>query len=294
MKTNTTSIIMLLCSFLSFAQNFNSSFDDGTLEGWTNIDNTTDFLTVEEEGSIFYLNKINDGTNTPIGEMAIINTSSNWTGNYFYIVIDTEELRVIDEFNMRNENNFDLHIRCGFLGSNGFNVVTTEPVVIPANSGWSIYGQSYGLNAPLLFNLTVLNDTGGMTTEEIFDNVAQLFEDVVEVRFFHNQSISYDGEIVSGTLQIDKISSYELLGLNEVEKTNFKLYPNPVKEELNINFLKDTNGLMTIYNILGEVVLTKNISGVNNQIKVSNLQSGVYLVKITSENSSVTKKIVKI
>jgi len=295
MKTKTTLIIILLCSFLSNAQYLNSTFNEGTLEGWTNIDGSTDFLTVEEEGTRFYLNKINDGTNTPIGEMAIINTSNNWTGNYFYFPTGTsEEVRALDNIFMRNENDFDIYLRCGFTGSNGYKVVVTDPVIIPALSDWYFYGFYYIINFPNLENLTILNDIDGIPYEEVFNNVHDLFSDVVEVKLFHNETIiSYDGEIVNGTLQIDKISSIELLGVNEIEKSNFKLYPNPVNEELNISFLKDTDGIMTIYNILGEEVLTKNVSGVSNQINVSNLQSGIYLVNITSENSSVTKKVVK-
>jgi len=226
--------------------------------------------------------------------MAIMNTSSEWTGNYFYIVIDTEELRIIDNFYMRNENNFELDIRCGFIGSNGFRVVTTDPVIIPANSDWNTYGQNYGLNNPLLFNLTVLNDTSGMTTEEVFDDVKQMFQDVIEVRFIHNQSISYEGKSTTGTLQIDYIESIELLSLNQEEKLDFKFYPNPVKELLTLKFLKFTLGTITIYNILGEKVLFEPFSDLKKEVNLSTLQSGIYMVNITTGNSSVTKKVIKL
>ena len=65
--------------------------------------------------------------------MAIINTTE-WAGNYFYIVIDMMALRTIDDIYMKNDNNFDLHLRYGFTGANGYMVVTTDPIIVPALS----------------------------------------------------------------------------------------------------------------------------------------------------------------
>lgn len=76
------------------------------------------------------------------------------------------------------------------------------------------------------------------------------------------------------------------------ERNNFKLYPNPSKgETINISSNKNTDFEVTIFNMLGKEVLTKNVKA-STKLNVSNLQSGVYLVRMTQGNQSSTKKLI--
>jgi hypothetical protein len=86
----------------------------------------------------FNLQKVCDGTNSPIGEMTIVN-QEKWVGNYFYGISGDEYMINLDFITLRNTNNFDLHIRYGFTGANGYQVVTTEPIIVPALSDWAVY-----------------------------------------------------------------------------------------------------------------------------------------------------------
>ena len=73
---------------------------------------------------------------------------------------------------------------------------------------------------------------------------------------------------------------------------NFKMYPNPVKD--NFVYVSSTQDLdVIIYNVLGKTIETKHVSPNNNKIDVSNLSKGIYLVKLTSDQGSITKKLVK-
>ena len=66
------------------------------------------------------------------------------------------------------------------------------------------------------------------------------------------------------------------------------LYPNPVRDILNIEIENDIQSI-EIYNIQGQKVLSSN----QNQINVSDLASGMYLVRIQDiDNNIATKKIV--
>ncbi|MVO08154.1 T9SS type A sorting domain-containing protein [Flavobacterium sp. TP390] len=72
----------------------------------------------------------------------------------------------------------------------------------------------------------------------------------------------------------------------------FSIYPNPATELLNIdiaNNLKVTK--IEIFNILNQVVFTGNHS--MNSINISNLESGTYFIKVSSENGAKTIKIIK-
>lgn len=82
------------------------------------------------------------------------------------------------------------------------------------------------------------------------------------------------------------------LGLANFESLDFKLYPNPVKDVLNIKTNQSNAGIvLEIYDLLGKKVLDERIE--NSSIDISSLKNGIYLVKLITNNTSVTKKIIK-
>ncbi len=73
----------------------------------------------------------------------------------------------------------------------------------------------------------------------------------------------------------------QVLGVSELQTLKFSLYPNPVKDKLNIVLSSETNNAtVTIYNVLGNKVMNKSLNNVFNKIDISNLSSGIYLVKV--------------
>ncbi len=101
-------------------------------------------------------------------------------------------------------------------------------------------------------------------------------------------------EVTTGTILISEgfISSSlsNTLGVNEVviNEKNILVYPNPTSDFI---YLKTSLLIekVELYDALGKSVLkTKNI----NKIPVNNLSKGVYLLKIYSENKSISKKII--
>lgn len=73
---------------------------------------------------------------------------------------------------------------------------------------------------------------------------------------------------------------------------SFTVYPNPVSNTL---FIDNTNHLtirsVAVYSIFGQLVLTKDTDF--HKTNLSHLNSGVYLVKITTAQGSAYKKIIK-
>ena len=294
-----TLLLILLCFTIfttSSAQEFYTDFEDGTLQGWTNKDGSLDMLTVESNAAGHHLQKVCDGTNTAVGEMTIVNTE-NWVGNYFYSPTGQggdEDMYTLDEIVLRNSNNFDLQIRFGYTGSNGYMVVTTDPILVPAQSDWAVYASPHFINFPIIHNLTILNDTTGLPFEEIYGNVRDMFEDVIEFRIFHNDQIVYDGKIETGTLEVDDIIKYILLGTEDQQASKIRLYPNPVKDVLTISMPNSDTGVIELYNILGEKVLVAKLTSSNSSLNLSELKSGIYLATINTSSNSTTKKIVKL
>ncbi len=81
--------------------------------------------------------------------------------------------------------------------------------------------------------------------------------------------------------------------LNEVSSSALSLYPSPVKDVLNINGLVD-NSSIQIINAVGVVVSESTSQESVASINLSNLEAGIYLVKITNNATTVAKKIVKL
>ncbi|MGB6269112.1 MAG: endonuclease, partial [Olleya sp.] len=82
------------------------------------------------------------------------------------------------------------------------------------------------------------------------------------------------------------------LSISEVNKKEFKIYPNPVNGNL-LTIENSQNTRFEIYNILGKKILTGTITPNNNKVSVSSLSNGVYILKLNNNNGSVTKKLIK-
>ena len=80
----------------------------------------------------------------------------------------------------------------------------------------------------------------------------------------------------------------------KTSKEYFKIYPNPVSGQLTIETaqLKNENTL-TISNISGQELIRQQLNNCKIQIDISNLTSGIYFVKLVSDEIVVVKKIVK-
>lgn len=84
------------------------------------------------------------------------------------------------------------------------------------------------------------------------------------------------------------------LGINVIKKDSFLLYPNPVKDVLNINttdFSPDTT--LLVYSSLGQKVLETKAISAQFSVPVSQLPSGVYFCKISSGKLNTTKTFIK-
>lgn len=69
-----------------------------------------------------------------------------------------------------------------------------------------------------------------------------------------------------------------------------KVYPNPAKNILNITSNNFETKNVEIYNVLGAKVLTAKVT--NAPINVASLTSGVYVVKVTEDGKTATRKLV--
>lgn len=103
-------------------------------------------------------------------------------------------------------------------------------------------------------------------------------------------------------LYIDDINLSGSLSIEETEKVyDFKVYPNPVVENLLVSFnslINLSNPLIEIYDATGRIIKSinlQNISKGENNLEVSSidLDSGWYILKIISDEKSISTKFLK-
>ncbi|TRX36351.1 T9SS type A sorting domain-containing protein [Flavobacterium restrictum] len=82
------------------------------------------------------------------------------------------------------------------------------------------------------------------------------------------------------------------LGTTQFEKSNVKMYPNPVKNMLTID-ANSTIKKVSVYNVLGQEVLSRTPKSNSTTVQTSALQKGVYIVKTDIDGKVSTTKIIK-
>ena len=82
------------------------------------------------------------------------------------------------------------------------------------------------------------------------------------------------------------------LSADTFDDTDFSAYPNPVQNILNLTYGKEISKV-AVFSLLGQEVIAKTINSIETQIDMSALASGIYLVKVTSDNQVKTIKVVK-
>ena len=131
------------------------------------------------------------------------------------------------------------------------------------------------------------------------DNVEQvLLENPVADRRYVVQ-ISHKGNLVNHERAIENrfinvlVSGYNVapLSTSDVNNTQVSVYPTKTKGAITIANA-ESKALVEVYSMNGQKVKTEKLSS-TNQIDLSNLAQGIYIIKVKSEGKEISKKIVK-
>lgn len=87
----------------------------------------------------------------------------------------------------------------------------------------------------------------------------------------------------------------QTLSINETEKTNLKVFPNPVRDILNIS-TQQSKLKVQLYDMQGKLILHKNINVNNNyELNITDIVTGNYILNIRDSNDKIiyTSKVIK-
>ena len=102
------------------------------------------------------------------------------------------------------------------------------------------------------------------------------------------------GTTETGSYEV-KVTPQTTLSITDNSLDNLVvLYPNPAKDKINISLSNTLNIATTnVYDVTGKLILSKNLNNAESQMDVSQLQTGIYFIKIETENASITKRFIK-
>jgi hypothetical protein len=164
--------------------------------------------------------------------------------------------------------------------TNLYNTGTTQYLVL-----------GYDFTANQVF-LCVNPTIGGSVTARAVYTPATAIAGVGGFVFRQDSATTTPTAISIDELTVDTALNFTLLGANSFDNINgLTVYPNPLSG--NTLYLTSTaNAAMSIevYDLLGKEVLKANV--VNNAVNVAKLTPGVYVVKVTEEGKTATRKLV--
>ncbi len=106
-------------------------------------------------------------------------------------------------------------------------------------------------------------------------------------------SITDNSNLATSRVAFDNLSwtCYSNLNNEEFNSTEFSIYPNPTTNQFSVNF-KDGDGSFSIaiYSILGQKVFEKQNTN-NKTVEFQNLSKGTYILKITKDSKTLTRKL---
>jgi len=289
MKAKLLFILLILTTSIALSQvvaNQVDDFEDGTTQNWI-IGSPDDAVSPPANVTTDGPDGVDDNyltyTSTPPAsggagsKMIIFNAGNQWSLNY------TSEAIIAIKMDVRVQTT-DLNLRVAFQGPNGKRICTTQAVNVGAGLGWT------SVTIPIaVSNFTVVGGAPSVTIADALANVSTM-------RILSSNSPTWTGaDTIISTINLDNITAVTTLDVQELSIPNeFEISPNPGALNLNIklsNTLKDAT--ITIYNVLGKKIFSKHVNAISSSIDVSQWSSGVYLVRISSDNTILTKRFVK-
>lgn len=157
-------------------------------------------------------------------------------------------------------------------------VATTTGGIMPAN------GTSF--SCPILAGAMACFWQG----HKSYNNI-KVLDTLKHTATFSNTPNNSIGWGVPNMCSVPVINSPSVIIKKNALENNFIVWPNPTKEFLNIQCNTEIQSI-TVYNVIGQIVLNKKVNSKIFVLKTHDLLPGNYLLKITSDNNTFTKKII--
>lgn len=104
----------------------------------------------------------------------------------------------------------------------------------------------------------------------------------------------FAGTFGRGIYKINLPSAPKPIAVNDITSWDLSIYPNPVRDNINIHFSESADADIIIYDLAGNAVYQDKIAGADAVIDMRSLPAGSYLVSIETNDIKRVQKITKI
>ncbi|AUC81196.1 T9SS type A sorting domain-containing protein [Lacinutrix sp. Bg11-31] len=179
-----------------------------------------------------------------------------------------------------------------FLTSQGLGDGSRDVFQFNNPPGQSLIAHTSGEQIDLVsFSVSTMPTTGEMTFLDNTDPVATGAAGVLDSFYNSNIDNTTTQDYFGGYDPSFTSIMFNTLGINEEEITQvfIKVFPNPTKDSIAIKSTKSI-GLAKLFDITGKQVM---IVEQPSKISLGKLPSGVYILKLETEHTTVVKRIIK-
>lgn len=137
--------------------------------------------------------------------------------------------------------------------------------------------------------------TGNQQNSWTFDWTAPLSIEGDQITFYTAVNATNGNSSTSGDQVVTTSTTYDLstVGISENETIPFSIYPNPTSEYISLNYDNSllSNATITIIDYSGKIVLQTN--SITERIDVKDLNTGIYIIQITSDTKTTQSRFIK-
>jgi hypothetical protein len=168
-----------------------------------------------------------------------------------------------------------------YLGNINARVGTTAA----SNVGTYTAGQWY--NIKIVFNYTASTVTYFVNNAQVLTGPTMGTSTGVSQLFF-----GYDN--YGSGYNIDNVKLSSTLATNQFNSSSLNIYPNPTTDILNISSKSNSNlQSLEVLDLNGRVIKSQRVNGISSELSIAEFSAGVYLLKVISDEGSITQKIIK-
>ncbi|MDY0215716.1 MAG: T9SS type A sorting domain-containing protein [Bacteroidales bacterium] len=109
--------------------------------------------------------------------------------------------------------------------------------------------------------------------------------------YAYGPTYSYDHHVID--YKVTGVSNFGYVGIKEsANYLKVNAYPNPANSILNVELNSNENAVISIVNLIGQTVKVINTNDTFNTIQISDLTSGMYMLKVEQAGKTYTSKVV--
>ena len=156
-------------------------------------------------------------------------------------------------------------------------------VILTRNSG----GVKDTIGGGIFSVKTAVNNYTQFTLPIYYDQSISGNPDTLNIVLLSSAAMPFG---VGTTLFVDDLTFDYSTEIKEVQAVDYKIFPNPAQDVVNISCKNSNSNLVLIYNITGQVVYNNSFNSPQFKINTADFKEGIYFVKI---GSKIQKLIVK-